>query len=616
MQPFHLYARRRRAQGAVAVILAGMGGLALAFFQTQVVRSDTYALQSEANRLRPLPIPAPRGTIYDRNGRIVAENIPGYALSLLPAPRDTLYNTLQRLAPILGLTEARIAQLMEKQRAAPVQPLLVSSDLTFEQVSALEERHFMFPGVYIDTRPKRHYPAGEAVAHLIGYVAEISEAELQKPEFADYTAGQLVGKAGLERQYEHLLGGWPGVRYIEVDALGRIVGEYAPQTKIPPVPGKDLHLYLDLDLQEWIAKIFPDDMRGAVVAIEPGTGHVLAMYSSPGYDPNQFVGGVDPAYWRQLTADGARPLLHRAAAGLYPPGSTFKLATAAIALDLGLVDPDAYMPIPCRGGMAYGNRYFRCWEPRGHGYLNLADALANSCNVYFYQLGVKIGLERFLKEASRLGFTRKTGVDLPPELEAAGRFPDGPGWWRERFGYNATPTEVLSLAIGQGPNDQTPLKMAHFAAALAGNGKLPPPRIAADSLAPAGPDAGINLNIAPENLARIREGMRRVVSPGGTAHLSSLEHWDLLGKTGTAQNPHGKDHAWFIGIAGPKGGAPEIALAAIVEFGESGSRTAAPLVAKAADYYLRRRHGMPVDSVQTLREHLMAGRPAPWAVWE
>src|SRR5690554_4323251 len=174
MQPFHLYARRRRAQGAVAVIVAGMGGLALAFFQTQVVRSDTYALQSEANRLRPLPIPAPRGTIFDRNGRIVAENIPGYALSLLPAPRDTLYNTLQRLAPILGLSEARIAQLMEKHRAAPVQPLLVSSDLTFEQVSALEEWHFMFPGVYIDTRPKRHYPAGEAVAHLIGYVAEIS----------------------------------------------------------------------------------------------------------------------------------------------------------------------------------------------------------------------------------------------------------------------------------------------------------------------------------------------------------------------------------------------------------------------------------------------------------
>src|SRR5690606_15767836 len=399
-----------------------------------------------------------------------------------------------------------IEQLMQKQRAAPGQPLLVASDLTFEQVSALEERHFMFPGVYIDTRPKRHYPAGQAIAHLIEFVAEISEAALERTEVQGYAMGQLVGKTGLERQYEHRIGGRPGVGYIEVDARGRIVGEYVPRTRVPAVPGEDLRLHLDLDLQEWIAKIFPDDMRGAMVAIEPGTGHVLAMYSSPAYDPNAFVGGVAAGYWRELNTDDARPLLHRAAAGLYPPGSTFKLATAAIALELKLLDPKAVMPIPCRGGMQYGNRYFRCWEPQGHGYLGLADAIANSCNVYFYQVGIQIGLERFLREASRLGFTRKTGIDLPAELEVAGRFPDEPGWWRRRFGYNATPTEVLSIAIGQGPNDQTPLKLAHFAAALAGDGRLPPPRIAVDS-APPGPDEGINLSIAPENLALIREGM-------------------------------------------------------------------------------------------------------------
>src|SRR5690606_863049 len=218
MQPFHLHARRRRAQGAVAVILAGLGALTVGFFQTQILRSDTYVLQSEANRLRPLPIPPPRGTIFDRNGRIVAENIPGYALSVLPAPRDTVRNTLERLAPILGLTEARIEQLMQRQRSAPGQPLLVASGLTVEQTSADEGRHFMLPGVYIDTRPKRHYPAGKAIAHLIGYVAEISEAELERPEFQGYAMGQLVGKTGLERQYEHRIGGRPGVRYIEVDA--------------------------------------------------------------------------------------------------------------------------------------------------------------------------------------------------------------------------------------------------------------------------------------------------------------------------------------------------------------------------------------------------------------
>src|SRR5690606_10483864 len=182
MQPFHLHARRRRAQGAVAVILAGLGVLAYGFFQTQILRSDTYVLQSEANRLRPLPIPAPRGTIFDRNGRIVAENIPGYALSILPAPRDTIRNTLERLVPILGLTEARIEQLMQRQRSLPGQPLLVASDLTFEQVSALEERDFMFPAVYSDQRSKRHYPGGEAIAHVIGYGAVISEEELAWPE--------------------------------------------------------------------------------------------------------------------------------------------------------------------------------------------------------------------------------------------------------------------------------------------------------------------------------------------------------------------------------------------------------------------------------------------------
>lgn len=611
-QAFHLHARRHRAQRAVFVLLLGIGSLAFSFFQTQVLKNSAYALHSEENRLRPLSIPAPRGTIYDRNGRIVAENVPGFALSLLPAERDTVQATLDRLAPFLGLSPSRIETLMARRDRLPGQPLLVSDDLTFDQVSAVEERRPSFPGVHVDMRPKRRYPPAAAVGHLVGFVAEISQAELDQERFRDYSAGEHVGKAGIEREYEPTVAGRPGLRYVEVDAHGRIVGELEPQPRVDPIPGKDLQLNIDLDLQEWIAGLFPDSVRAAVVALEPRTGHVLALYSNPSYDPNLLIGGVSPEVWQQLTTDPDRPLLNRSLAGTYPPGSTFKLTTAAMALELGVLDPDAHMPIPCRGGMRYAGRYFRCSKPAGHGFLKLEEAIQGSCNVYFYQVGLKLGLEQFLQSGARLGLTRRTGIDFP--VENASIFPSDPGWYRERFGNDPTPSEVMHLSIGQGPVDQTVLKVAQFYAALAGGGYAPPPRLARTG-APIDESEGLRLNLSPEQIRVLRQGLSRVVRPGGTAHLSSLEHWDLAGKTGTAQNSRGADHGWFAGMAGPRGEDPEIVIAAIVQFGEHGSRTA-NYVAKIADYYLRTRHGMEVDEVQTLRDHLDAGRAAPWARWQ
>ncbi len=606
MQLFHLHARRRRAQVIVFTLFLGLGWLSVTFFQTQVLKNTAYALQSDANRLRPLPVLAPRGAIYDRNGEIVAENVPGYALSLLPAPRDSIRAKLDLIAPLIGLSEAQVEALMVRRSQGSGQPLIVAANLTFDQLAALEEWRAFLPGIVIEMQPKRRYPAGAVIGHLVGYVGEVDEAELARPEFSDYVPGQAIGKAGLERQYETLLAGRPGTRYVEVDALGRIVGELQARRLVKPVPGQDIHLSLDLELQQWVARVFPDSMRGALVAIEPRTGEVLAMYSNPGYDPNDFIGGIASELWRQLNSDEAKPLLHRAATGLYPPGSTFKIFTAALGLDLGVVDPRAVMPIPCRGGMQYGDRYFRCWDRSGHGALDMAGAIQNSCNVYFYQLGLKIGLERLLTEATRLGFSTATGIDLP--VEQRGNFPDGPEWYRRRFGWMPTPTEVLSLAIGQGANDQTVLKMAEFFAALAGDGTVPAPRLARH--APL--TEGVNLNIAPDHLKLLREGLRRVTAPGGTAHMASLEHWEMIGKTGTSQNPHGKDHGWFAGMAGPRGGEPEVAVAVVVEFGEKGS-TVAQYASKVVDYYLRRKHGIPQDTIQTLREHLMAGKPARWA---
>lgn len=611
MQLFHLHARRRRSAGATVVFLLALGWLAVNLFQTQVLKNSTFELQSDRNRLRPVPVPAPRGAILDRNGQIIAESIPGYTLSLLPGPVDSLRAMLWRLAPILELDSARIETLLARQRRTPHQPLVVSRDLTFDQISVLEEQRPRFPGILIEPGPKRSYPDGPAVAHLVGYISEISEAELAMPEFEGYTQGQIIGKVGIERMYETRLGGEPGVRYVEVDALGRLVGDFAAARQIDPVPGEPLRLTIDLDLQRFIHQIFPDSMRGAIVALEPGTGHVLAMYSAPSYDPNEFVGGISAELWRELNQDPARPLLPRATAGRYPPGSTYKLATAAVALELGYIDPDGYLPIPCRGGMSYGNRYFRCWYAGGHGSLDLYDAIARSCNVYFYQAGLRVGLEQFLRVTSRLGFTERTGIDLPDEV--AGIYPtDANEWYRRRWGWAATPTEVLSLAIGQGANDQTVLRMAHFFAALAADGKAPPPRLALDSARISGRE--LDLGLSPSTLAALREGLRRTALPRGTAHLASLEHWELAGKTGTAQNPHGPSHGWFVGMAGPWGGEPEIVVAAIIEAGESGSNTA-QYAAKAADYYLRKKYGIPVDTIQTLREHLNTGTPAPWARW-
>jgi penicillin-binding protein 2 len=362
---------------------------------------------------------------------------------------------------------------------------------------------------------------------------------------------------------------------------------------------------VDLGLQRWIDRIMGDTLRGAMVALEPETGEVLALYSAPSFDPNTLVGTVQPERWAELRQDTARRLLNRAVSGLYPPASTWKLATAAIALKLGIVDPEATLPLACRGGMQYGNRYFRCWVPEGHGYLDLPGAIANSCDVYFYQVGLQIGLRRLLEEGTALGFNHATGVDLP--AERPGHFPPDPEWYERRFGWAATEAEALSLAIGQGANDQTALKMAQFYAALATDGTAPAPHVTLD----AEPGETLDLGLSDDQLEWLRKGLRLVTAEGGTAAGSRIEYWNWIGKTGTAQNPHGENHGWFVGIAGPPDGPPEIVVAAIVEEGEHGSDVA-QLAAKAADYYLRTRRGMPVDTIQTLREHWLAGVPAPW----
>lgn len=612
MNIHHPHELRRRAFGAYLIVALFMSTLVFAFFRIQVLGSSTWQLRAESNRIRQLPIPAPRGTIYDRNGDILADNVPGYAITLLPGPLDSARVTLERMAQYIELSDERIDQVVATMRRFG-REVVVDSDADFRDVSAIEERRADFPTVFVEMRPRRRYPLGAAAGHVLGYVSEITQFELDST-FLDprYRAGMSVGKIGIERQYESKLQGRRGLRYVEFDARGRIVGDFAGVEEDPGSPGEDLALNIDLELQRWIHEIFPDSMTGAVVAIDPSDGGVLALYSAPSYDPNLFVGGIDVETWDALNTDERLPLFDRSVLGLYAPASTFKLATAGIALDLGVVTPDETMPDPCTGSWSYGGVSKRCWDPAGHGYQTLAQAIGNSCDVYFYQLGLAIGLTRFLRRATELGFSRQCGIDLPQERR--GIFPPDSSWWEPRFGYWGRAGETLNLAIGQGPNSQTPLKMAQFYVALAGDGSAPAPRIARD--APLRP--GWELNLADDHIRSLREGLRLVTAPGGTAHFgTALEHWEVLGKTGTGQNELSvrglaEDHAWFAGMAGRPGEPPEIVVVVIVEYGASGSRIAAPIMAKTADFYLRRKHGIPTDTVQTYGEHLRLGVPAPW----
>jgi len=591
----------------LVVILLGLF-LAVPLYRLQIAGAEQFALQARANRMRPVVVRAPRGTIYDRHGRIVAENIVGYQILLMPADTATLRAQVERLRPVLGLTDGAIAAAFRRQGRAPHLPMVVQRDASPAAVAALEERRFEFPEVLVQEFPKRHYPAGPAIAHFIGYTAEISEEELKQPQYDGYVQGRWIGKSGLEKQYEKWLGGQPGERYLEIDARGRIQRWLPENLGRPALPGRDLQLYLDLDLQQYIATIFPPDIAGAMVAVDPVTGGILAYYSNPTFDPNDFTGGIPIDVWNRLNTDPNLPLLDRVSGSTQPPASTWKLAVAAMALETGAIRPEEYMPIACTGGMNYGGRYWKCWEPGGHGRQNLILGIQNSCDVYFYQVGLRIGLERFLETGVRNGLDAATGVDLPSEKRPT--FPADTSYWRKTWGYQAKESEVLSLAIGQGPTLMSALKLAEVYSALTSpDGHTPAPRFSREVGVP--PDT-FRLDLNAQDVWYLEAGLRRVLGPSGTARLSRLRDWELIGKTGTAQNPHGDDHAWFVGVGSVPGtGKPEIVVAAFLSHAEHGY-LASGYVAEAVNFYLDRKYGRPFQGWATPRFRSPRGLRINW----
>lgn len=556
----------RRQRGRIALIATGglLLLLAAAFFRLQILSGSQYVLRSEENRLRAVSVPAPRGTIYDRNGLVVAENIPGYVISVLPGPRDTIAATIDRLAGRLDISPERRLELLEKNRARPNEPLVLQDNAGFDQVAFVEERRPAFSRVVVEPRPRRLYPNGSAVAHMIGYVSEISEQELEAPRYEGYEPGRIVGKDGLEAQYEGRLAGTPGVRYVEVNALGSIVREFDVGNGTPAIPGEDLELGIDLELQAMADSIFPEGMRGAVVAIDPSSGEVLLLYSHPTFDPNRFIGGIPLDLWTSLRDDPDKPMLNRVSTATYAPGSTWKLIVSAVGMRTGDLDIRSYMQHVCTGGLSFGNRYFRCWNPRGHGGLDLSGAIKGSCNVYFYQAGQRIGLDAMTAGVGDLGFGERTGIDLP--FEIAGVFPESRAYFDRRYGSRGwTESVVWNLAIGQGENQQSLLRMASFYSALATGESPIRPHLARDENL-AARRMPWSLGISESQRQDLVDALIRAVNePGGTAYAYRPRRWTLAGKTGTAQNPHGAPHSWFVGFA--PAAAPRIVIAAIVEQG-------------------------------------------------
>jgi penicillin-binding protein 2 len=604
-----LKVREGRARGTTILLWVALGILMLNFFRLQILGRDEYQLRSEENRLRALTIPPARGTITDRNGRLVAENVPGYSLSVLPGRVDTVRATLERLAPHVGLDEEEIADLVEEYRRRPSSSLLVRDNLEAEQVAAIEQRRPEFRTAVIEMHPRRHYPAGAAIAHVIGYVSEINEAELEQSEFEGYQPGRTIGKGGIERQYERELGGTPGVHFVEVNARGSIVSEFAPRPTIPAVPGGDVQLALDLELQEMADSIFPDTMKGGVVAFDPRNGEVVLLYSHPTYDPNLFIGGISRTDWARLRDDPRQPLLNRASGSLYPPGSTWKLIVATLAMKAGIATIDTHMPQSCNGAYQYGTRSFRCWKTVGHGNLSLAGAIKESCNVFFYQLGLRLGLDRFLAGADALGFNARTGLDLP--VEARGHFPPSRDWYDERFGPRGwTESVTLNLSIGQGEAAQSLLHMAQFYAALALGGSPPVPHLRRSEVLDAR-RAEWSLPLDEEQRQQLVGAMTRVVNePGGTAFPYRPSDYVVAGKTGTAQNPHGEPHSWFVGF-GPVDD-PRIVIAAIVENGHPDNTVslAVPLATQLMQAYLHR-EGVPATGIPVPRGAPVRNAPRP-----
>lgn len=573
-------ARSFMVRGTVVVALFA---IAVKLGDMQLVNQMVYGKKSEDIVTRIMVQQPLRGEIFDRNGNVMVENDPAYAVSVVPY--DFRSDEIAPLAAILGMDTADIKRRIEiGEKISPYFPALLRSDIPFGTFSSIEEHLRDFRGVYFDVEPKRVYVGKARASHILGFTKEISEHQLET--LGDYyKPGDIIGYTGLESSYETILRGEKGYKYLAVNARGQVVGKYDDgKADIPSQEGSDLYLTVDEGLQA-LAESLLVGRRGAVVALDPNNGGVLALASAPDFSPSVFSGYTSQAEWDSLVNNPDRPLFDRATMAVLPPGSTFKLVLASAALQDNIINDN--WTVRCTGGFLYGNRIFHCDEV--HGTVNIIRAIQVSCDVFFYNLMLKVGLDTWSKFGALYGFGQKTGIDI--NNESAGILPSeeyfdktfGKGRWTKGY--------LLSLAIGQGEVSVTPLQLACYVMAISNYGKYFQPHLVRSIR---NPETGRTYDtefsertipLRREVFDELRKAMYLVVNgPGGTGFPARIPGIEVAGKTGTAQNPHGKNDAWFIAFAPFDN--PKIALSVVVENVGYGATYAAPIAKKLIEYYL------------------------------
>ncbi len=557
----------------------------LRLWQLQVLKGSHYREQSERNRVRVFKIPAPRGIIYDRNGTALVKNAPYYIASLITDLPGWEIN-LTELSRLLQIPVERLSERILSHDGRTLEPIRLKEGLSFEEVARIEARRSDFPGLTIETEITREYPYGSTGAHLIGYLSLPTEAQLRKGMFSDLPEGTFVGQWGVEALYDGMLRGVPGRRYIEVDALGR---QLRTLNVVAPQRGEDLWLNVDLKTQMAAEEAFRG-RAGALMALDPRNGDLLALVSLPSFDPNLFVKGITPEEWERLQRHPGHPFLNRVFQSQYPPGSIFKIVTAIAALEEGVINQN--FTVDCTGEIQVGIWKFRGWKEQGHGRVNLRKALVESCDIYFYEVGRLLGIDRIAKYAGALGLGVPPGVRL--STEKGGLIPST-SWKMKKKGRPWYLGETFNAAIGQGYVSVTPAQAALMISAIANGGEVYRPVLVKDQ-----PEREpmAKLSLRPETIRQIREALVGVVEdPKGTGLAARSGLVRIAGKTGTAQvvkTDSGKDrtrkgrryrdHAWFVAYAPAED--PRIAVAVFVEHGGHGGETAAPIARAVIEEYL------------------------------
>jgi penicillin-binding protein 2 len=574
-----------RLRTLLIVTVVGFAVLTVRLFLLQVIHHERYAQFARDNQLERERIQGPRGFMRDRRGRIVVDNVLNFQVLVQWRDRDDVRETVRRLFPYLPIdtTQAMTRfDAWQKRYGRAAFPLFPDADKFV--ISFVRENWRDYPNLKVESRLRRRYPARGVGAHVFGYVGEVTMDEVESSEGV-YVAGDFLGKAGLERQYEEELRGVPGQRAIEVTAFGQSLGEVT-ELSMAPAPGRDLHLAMDFDMQEHLDSLLAvRDNPAAAVVLDVEDGGIIAAASRPPYDPNEFATGVSAAELGDLLRDPTKPMFNRLSQARYPPASTFKIAVAMAVLHNRLVDPERVL-VYCDGTHRFGNRVFRCWKEEGHGGMNLMMAIVNSCDIYFYRIGEMLDVDVLAEAATSFAFDRKTGVDLP--IEIAGNVPTR-RYYDKRYGKGRwTQGLMINNAIGQGEYLTTVLHIARMTAAVANGGWLVQPHFVervADEPPIEYPRTRVEL-LDAVTLAFLRRAMLAVVEhPDGTARWTRLANIPVAGKTGTAQNPHGDHHSWYTAYA--PADEPKIALAILVENAGHGGDVAAPIARDFIAEYFR-----------------------------